>query len=58
MTANRLHSQTAIYAAGAGLGASKGKDITKIANDYTGYVNLAKDAVSYSLHCLLDPIPC
>ncbi|KAI0806997.1 hypothetical protein C8Q74DRAFT_1225356 [Fomes fomentarius] len=36
--------QTAIYAAGAGLGASKGKDITKIANDYTGYVNLAKDA--------------
>ncbi|RPD65767.1 hypothetical protein L226DRAFT_529916 [Lentinus tigrinus ALCF2SS1-7] len=36
--------QTAIYAAGAGLGASKAKDITKIANDYSGYVNLAKDA--------------
>ncbi|KAI0747699.1 hypothetical protein C8Q80DRAFT_1336748 [Daedaleopsis nitida] len=36
--------QTAIYAAGAGLGASKAKDITKFSNDYTGYVNLAKDA--------------
>ncbi|KAH9857720.1 hypothetical protein C2E23DRAFT_805452 [Lenzites betulinus] len=37
--------QTAIYAAGVGLGAAKAKDITKVANDYTGYVNLAKDAV-------------
>ncbi|RDX45484.1 hypothetical protein OH76DRAFT_956917 [Lentinus brumalis] len=36
--------QTALYAAGAGLGASKPKDISKIANDYSGYVNLAKDA--------------
>ncbi|KAI0648214.1 hypothetical protein C8Q79DRAFT_999635 [Trametes meyenii] len=36
--------QTAIYAAGVGLGAAKAKDISKIANDYTGYVNLAKDA--------------
>ncbi|KAI0710448.1 hypothetical protein C8T65DRAFT_648399 [Cerioporus squamosus] len=36
--------QTALYAAGAGLGASKPKDITKIASDYSGYVNLAKDA--------------
>ncbi|KAI0350105.1 hypothetical protein OH77DRAFT_1507171 [Trametes cingulata] len=36
--------QTAIYAAGVGLGAAKAKDITKIANDYSGYVNLAKDA--------------
>ncbi|KAH9923996.1 uncharacterized protein BXZ73DRAFT_91386 [Epithele typhae] len=36
--------QTAIYAAGAGLGASKAKDITKFANDYAGYVNLAKDS--------------
>ncbi|KAI0831791.1 hypothetical protein BC628DRAFT_1486301 [Trametes gibbosa] len=36
--------QTAIYAAGVGLGAAKAKDITKVANDYTGYVNLAKDA--------------
>ena len=41
-----LSRQTAIYAAGAGLGASKAKDISKIANDYSGYVNLAKDAVS------------
>ncbi|EJF62555.1 hypothetical protein DICSQDRAFT_103972 [Dichomitus squalens LYAD-421 SS1] len=36
--------QTALYAAGAGLGATKPKDITKLASDYTGYVNLAKDA--------------
>ncbi|KAL1947461.1 hypothetical protein VTO73DRAFT_14422 [Trametes versicolor] len=36
--------QPAIYAAGVGLGAAKAKDITKIANDYSGYVNLAKDA--------------
>ena len=34
-----------MYAAGVGLGASKGKDIGKIANDYSGYVSLAKDAV-------------
>ena len=39
-------SQTAIYASGAGLGASKAKDITKVANDYAGYVNLVKDSVS------------
>ncbi|KAM5535561.1 hypothetical protein V8D89_010728 [Ganoderma adspersum] len=36
--------QTAIYASGAGLGAAKPKDISKFASDYTGYVNLAKDA--------------
>ncbi|KAI8998970.1 hypothetical protein BD414DRAFT_139782 [Trametes punicea] len=36
--------ETAIYAAGVGLGAAKAKDITKLANDYSGYVNLAKDA--------------
>ena len=39
-------SQTAIYASGAGLGASKGKEISKFASDYAGYVNLAKDGVS------------
>ena len=38
-------SQTSIYASGAGLGATKPKDISKFASDYTGYVNLAKDAV-------------
>ncbi|CDO69037.1 hypothetical protein BN946_scf184834.g44 [Trametes cinnabarina] len=36
--------ETAIYAAGVGLGAAKAKDITKIASDYSGYVNLVKDA--------------
>lgn len=38
------YSQTAMYASGAGLGASKGKDITKVAGmDYAG---LAKESVS------------
>lgn len=39
-------SQTAIYAQGVGLGASKGKDIAKYVEGYTGYVNMAQDAVS------------
>lgn len=39
-----VSSQTAMYASGAGLGASKGKDITKIADlDYAG---LARESVS------------
>ncbi|KAH9890700.1 hypothetical protein C8Q73DRAFT_705276 [Cubamyces lactineus] len=36
--------ETAVYAAGVGLGAAKAKDISKIATDYSGYVNLVKDA--------------
>ncbi|KAG6879955.1 hypothetical protein C0992_008889 [Termitomyces sp. T32_za158] len=39
-------SQTAIYAQGAGLGASKGKEIGKYADGYSGYVHMAQDAVS------------
>jgi len=38
--------QTAMYAQGAGLGASKGKDISKYETGYTGYVHQAQDAVS------------
>ncbi|KAG6869011.1 hypothetical protein C0993_005669 [Termitomyces sp. T159_Od127] len=38
--------QTAIYAQGAGLGASKGKEIGKYADGYSGYVHMAQDAVS------------
>ncbi|KAH9927043.1 hypothetical protein B0H21DRAFT_839215 [Amylocystis lapponica] len=36
--------QTAIYAQGVGLGASKGKDIGKYAEGYSGYVHMAQDA--------------
>jgi len=36
--------QTAIYAQGVGLGASKGKEIGKYAEGYSGYVNMAQDA--------------
>ena len=39
-------SQTAIYAQGVGLGASKGKEIGKYAEGYTGYVQQAQEAVS------------
>ncbi|KAG6853703.1 hypothetical protein C0991_002239 [Blastosporella zonata] len=38
--------QTAIYAQGAGLGASKGKEIGKYADGYSGYVQMAQDTVS------------
>jgi len=38
--------QTAIYAQGAGLGASKGKEVGKYADGYSGYVDGAKDGVS------------
>lgn len=41
-----FHSQTAIYAQGVGLGASKGKELGKYADGYTGYVHMAQDAVS------------
>jgi len=36
--------QTAIYAQGAGLGASKGRDIGKYTEGYSGYVHMAQDA--------------
>jgi len=36
--------QTAIYTQGVGLGASKGRDITKYAEGYSGYVQMAQDA--------------
>lgn len=39
--------QTAIYATGVGLGASKGKEVGKYQEGYAGYVNMAKDSVSY-----------
>ncbi|KAG6850456.1 hypothetical protein H0H93_012877 [Arthromyces matolae] len=38
--------QTAMYAQGAGLGASKGKEIGKYTEGYSGYVHMAQDAVS------------
>jgi len=41
-----LCRQTAIYAQGAGLGASKGKDISKYTEaGYSGYVHMAQEAV-------------
>lgn len=42
----KFPSQTAIYAQGVGLGASKGKEIGKYAEGYSGYVHMAQDAVS------------
>ncbi|EIW85284.1 hypothetical protein CONPUDRAFT_118030 [Coniophora puteana RWD-64-598 SS2] len=36
--------QTAMYAQGVGLGASKGKDVGKYADGYAGYVHMAQDA--------------
>jgi RNA-binding protein 5/10 len=36
--------QTAIYATGVGLGASKGKEVGKYQEGYAGYVNMAKDS--------------
>lgn len=45
------HSQTAIYAQGVGLGASKGKEIGKYESGYSGYVHMAQDAVSAHYCC-------
>lgn len=45
-----IDSHTAIYAQGVGLGASKGKEIGKYAEGYSGYVHMAQDAVSDRLH--------
>jgi hypothetical protein len=40
------NSQTAIYAQGVGLGASKGRELGKYTEGYSGYVNMVQDAVS------------
>jgi hypothetical protein len=51
-----MFRQTAIYAPGAGLGASKGKDISKM-TEFGGYVGMARDSVSAlatSLECRWD----
>jgi len=39
------YSKTAIYAEGVGLGASKGKDIGKLTEGYSGYLAMAQDSV-------------
>jgi hypothetical protein len=39
-------SQTNIYTQGVGLGASKGWELGKYVDGYTGYVHMAQDAVS------------
>ena len=39
--------QTAIYATGVGLGATKGKEVGKYQEGYAGYVNMVKDSVSH-----------
>jgi len=36
--------QTAIYAQGVGLGASKGRELGKYTEGYSGYVNMVQDA--------------
>lgn len=41
-----FYRQTAIYATGVGLGASKGKEVGKYQEGYAGYVNMVKDSVS------------
>ena len=45
------YRQTSIYAPGAGLGASKGKDISKM-TEFGGYVGMAKDSVSVGINIL------
>ena len=45
MTDSVPYSETAMYASGAGLGASKGKEISKIKEGYGGYLQMAQDAV-------------
>jgi hypothetical protein len=43
----RSFRETAFYAQGAGLGASKGKDISKLTEGY-GYLQMAQEAVRSS----------
>ena len=42
-----VYRQTAIYATGVGLGATKGKEVGKYQEGYAGYVNMVKDSVSH-----------
>ena len=42
-------SETAIYAQGAGLGASKGKELSKYTEGFSNYVHMVQDAVSVIL---------
>ncbi|KAF9002035.1 hypothetical protein BDQ17DRAFT_1426312 [Cyathus striatus] len=42
---------TAVYAQGVGLGASKGKELGKYADGYSGYVHMAQEAVSHFITC-------
>ncbi len=39
------YSEANIYASGVGLGASKGKEVSKYAEGFSGYVSMAKDSV-------------
>ena len=48
-----FYSETAVYTAGAGLGASKGKDIGKYAEGFSSYSHMAQDAVSLKGHSSL-----
>ncbi|KAF5376539.1 hypothetical protein D9757_008287 [Collybiopsis confluens] len=41
-----LSSKTTIYAEGAGLGASKGKDVGKFNEGHGGYLSMAQESVS------------
>lgn len=43
-----MYSKTAIYAEGVGLGASKGKEVGKYGEGYSGYVSMAQDAVIFN----------
>ena len=43
----RYSSQTNIYAQGVGLGVSKGRELGKYADGYTGYVHMAQDAFHF-----------
>ena len=38
-------SEANIYASGVGLGASKGKEVSKYVDGFSGYVDMAKDSV-------------
>jgi len=41
-----LVRETAVFTPGAGLGASKGKDIGKYAEGFSSYVHMVQDSVS------------
>ena len=51
-------SETAIYAQGVGLGASKGKELGKYTEGFTNYVHMVQDAVSalYSSVLIADSL--